>query len=375
MSVADRSAGAPEVETRASTSDAATISEVERFVRTLDGLAQPTDRGLRIVLRHGGLGPIDTSQAFVWTDADDPAVLVKIARGQRGRDNLRSEHARLVRYTEALAGERPGTVPRPLGLTTTGGLTLLGESHLSGRRLKDAALSSEELDEVLEETVSWLIAFQRAVGVQRVDIDSDQAAPWLIQPIGDYTREFETSDAETSLLDNLRQELPACLTDGLPLVQAHGDFSDANVLLDRSRVAVVDWGEPVDRTLPGVDLFHFLLSITATGHGLGERDAFERAFDECFFTRGRTSERNRRLTHRYLDALEISFEAARPLFAMAWVWCALHKLRYLRLGAGPDTECATFFAQPQTESPLTFFADGGCLNVRLTAERQQEIAL
>jgi hypothetical protein len=59
-------------------------------------------------------------------------------------------------------------------------------------------------------------------------------------------------------------------------------------------------------------------------------------------------------------------EAGPALFTLAWVRAALHKLHYLEATMGPASESPGDFPwDPQEHYPLTFFADGRCLNVSL----------
>ena len=161
---------------------------------------------------------------------------------------------------------------------------------------------------------------------------------------------------------------------GLPLVPAHGDLTDANVLVAGERVAVIDWGESRREVLPGYDLANLLCSLAVSRRGVGRRAPFEAAFHEGFLSDSDLAASFRAAWRRYSEALALPPEAAFHLFLLAWVALANDKLRYLEDAPDyPDRD--SFFAQPQRDCPITFFADRRCLNVELTARHRDQFTL
>src|SRR5204862_524223 len=112
-------------------------------VELLDGLARRLEaRGLAIgpgrppfILRDGGSGPRDTSVAILLSTDGRPLAVAKIARGAAAREALRAERSKLKALHAALPPLAAASLPVPLDLVESEGLTVLLESHLPGRRL------------------------------------------------------------------------------------------------------------------------------------------------------------------------------------------------------------------------------------------------
>ncbi len=267
----------------------------------------------------------------------------------------------------------------PLGLKRDGELTILVESHLPGRRLKD--IRPREVDgppDMLERIVDWLVEFTQARGVERVPVDASFLRAHVDEPVREYQAAFETLPHDADLLASLSTRLRDALGDEAPVVAAHGDLCDANVLVAGDSVGVVDWDEPFGDALPGYDLFYLLCSLAATRGGLGRREGFERGFRDAFFRSSPLSRRFAGAWETYRSSLRLQPEAGLPLFALAWVRFALHKLHYLEASgelAGSGAEGLRRMARPQSSYPITFFLEGRCLNVSLTAELLDDFAL
>lgn len=309
----------------------------------------------RLILRHGGGAIRDTDQAIVLDERGLPIVAVKTGRGARARALLREEHERLARLAATLLPIRPGAAPRPLGLHEVDDRAFLVESFLPGRRLKD--LDPREIAcarGAIDGTVSWLIDFTHATG-----IEPSALRPLVEGPVARYLDAFETSLAERALVGSIAPLLLGAIGEHAPTVVEHGDFADANVLVHGSSIGVVDWDEPVARALPGADLFHFLASIAATRSGLNDPGRMERGFIDAFFAPTRAAARNHVWVERYFRAVGVPRAAIRPLFTLAWVRLALHKLDYL--------EESGLLDEPGSNYPVTVFSGKRCLNVAWTA--------
>jgi aminoglycoside phosphotransferase len=352
------------------------IALVERALRAVPGLARPASSGLDFLLRDGGAGPRDTAQAIVFSGGV-PIAVAKVARGTTGRAALHRERSRLVMLEATLLTCRAGAVPRPLAWHEEGEFTVLVESHVPGVRLKDLPAGTVERQEQrLDAVLDWLADFTVAAGVERVR--AKDVASRIEDALAAYRAGFELSASEDHFLGTLVTRLGEALGPDAPLVAAHGDFSDANILVAGSAVAVIDWDEPGDRALPGADLFHLLVSLVATRSGLRDRAGFERGFHDAFLAPSDTSRRFHRAWERYRQPLGLPAQAGLPLFAAAWVEFAVRKLQYLAerdAGGGSAPLRARDVARPQDDYPVTFFAAGRCLNLALTAEHAAGFAL
>lgn len=352
------------------------IDRIERVIRE----APLGERGpFELILRHGGGGPWDTNQAIVLSGDGRPVAVVKVARGPLGRDSLRREHENLRHLAATLLPRRPRSVPRPLHFDDDGDYAVLVESHLHGKRLKD--MDPREVAErpgLLDEIVDWLVEFTLARGPTPVSVDERLLREHVEEPVAAYGAAFDLTVQERSFLASLPRRLREGLGPTVPLVAGHGDFSDANVIVDGGSVGVVDWDEPFGRTLPGCDLFYLFCSLAATRHGLGRREGFERGFAEAFFAPTAISRRFHGAWETYRSAVGLPGGSALPLFALAWVRFALHKLRYLEVSgglSGSGAEGVRRLREPQSNYPVTFFAEGRCLNVTITAECADAFAL
>ena len=331
----------------------AVLDVVVRTVSTLG--PAPT-----LLLRHGGVGLRDTDQAIVLDTDGHAAAVVKVARGARGRELLRAEHDRLARLAATLLPSRPFATPRPLGFHETSGRAFLVETFLSGRKMRDMDPAYvERRGDLLDDVVDWLVDFSRAERVEEAPLEDGAIEAEVAAAANRYMTLFDTSPEERVLLGSFPERLRDAFGASAPIVAVHGDFCDANVMVGDDGIGVLDWEEPAPRSLPGADLFHFLLSTAVTRHGFDDPDRFRTAFVESFFAPTPAATRNRRAVERYRNALGIPRPALFPLFATAWIRLALHKLDYLAESGSQ--------ADPNSSYPILAFYGRRCLNVSLTS--------
>jgi aminoglycoside phosphotransferase (APT) family kinase protein len=103
----------------------------------------------------------------------------------------------------------------------------------------------------------------------------------------------------------------------LPLVQAHGDFTESNCLFDaKGRLkAVVDWEVAAAEGLPLLDLLQLMpIASESSSHPRWQR--FDAWLDIWRVPEKAASDP---VLGRYLEALELPVEAVQPLVLLQWV--------------------------------------------------------
>lgn len=333
------------------------IGAVERAL-TSSGLAPGVEP--RLLARAGAGGPDEAVLFTVWGESRRPLAVAKVARTEPACRLLAAEWRNLRALDARQHGDGRCRLPRPLAYEESGGTAVLLQSWLPGRRLKDVA-DRRLRDRAARRAARWLIEFNRDGRARGGEARVDR-----------YLELFELPPAESRQLRSLAARLAELFPGGVPRVPGHGDFCDANILVEGEAIAILDWEHLESDALPGADLFHLLASLSAPARSLGRAAALESAFLATFFRRGAAAGRARALWQRYREALGLPAEAAFPLFLASWVAFACRKVeRLLAAGRRPDQ----LVAEPQTDYPLIHLAAGGCLNVSLALRHRESFAL
>lgn len=261
----------------------------------------------------------DTGGVYLVFGADQPlpTLVLKTSAHAAGQRRLMNAFQALDDLWKISALQ--GTVPHPIGLFDLGEHCVLVTTALPGT------------------TIEVLMRRGDRVRLDQVQYDLFRAQVWL-QLMQEATASGVTAFAggaaireRLALLSHLGVALDrrldafvAGLEDAaeahrgmvLPLTGRHGDFRPGHVLLDSSRLGVLDWRDYVTGVTPFDDVFQFAVAAARLYPGPDRRpleaaDAFSRAF----LARTRLSELMREYVDRYLRAMHVPTTAAHVLFS------------------------------------------------------------
>jgi thiamine kinase-like enzyme len=221
-----------------------------------DGSADWLDDAL--VLHLGAMW--EGRAAFVLFAASEPTarLVVKTDRTTRGRRRLQREHEALrsLAHLPALAG----TMPRSVALFEHAGLLVLAQTALAGRTLavdvrRRLRPTARRVTADHDRVLTWLHALQESAtpaNAERHTLEVDRAVALAEQVL---PRDERWATDSVHRLAALGADA-GTLT--VPLVRSHGDLGPSNVLIERTRVGVVDWEGAHERAPAVNDVLLFL---------------------------------------------------------------------------------------------------------------------
>jgi len=299
----------------------------------------------------------------------EPIAVIKLHSVERSPGALRCEYDNLVWLHGLGSPALKRSVPAPLDFGPLQGFSVMAQSVLPGRRMKNLApdryFHSTAFRADLAAVGDWLVEFQSAVEPHAAGLPTLAGDDGLTRACATYRERFSVSPALDTLLDDA-----ACALAGaeLPAVPFHGDFCTANVLLGPDAgIGVIDWEGEMSCCWPLADLLHFLASVWALPYS---RVAGAQAanYRKMFFSDHDLSRLARTVAHSYLDRVGVTRRLALPLSVACWVTYANRKYDALPPSCDREAESHYFL-------PLIIFEGGGCLNLELLAERRAEFIL
>jgi aminoglycoside phosphotransferase (APT) family kinase protein len=214
--------------------------------------------------------------------SEEPLAVLKVRRGQD--DAAAPGQAILSAVRAGVDGAMRATIPEPLGVLQSGGVTASVESFLPGQwlraRLARSRLRREEAIEDLDLAVDWIAELHERFPIRAKALSEEDVRAIAERPVDEFVRLLGTSTAEAELLAEFRRRAYALVGTPLPLVWQHGDFSSLNVLRSSRRIHVIDW-EMASQGLPLEDVLHFArLWLYLARHA--DRPATFAAFGDLF---------------------------------------------------------------------------------------------
>jgi hypothetical protein len=177
-----------------------------------------------------------------------PRVVTKVSREperpRREYSGLQEVHAVASRWT-----------PRPLCLDEHESLWMLWMEGVPGTRLHARAIFGSAAS-VVESITGIHDALRRPPSGD----SSERFRESALDPLTALSR-FGNSAAVSEGCRRILETTSREWLGGLPVIPQHGDLYDGNLLCDRGAWRVIDWETFGTVTLPGYDLFTFLLSL------------------------------------------------------------------------------------------------------------------
>ena len=191
--------------------------------------------------------------------SEEPLAVLKVGRGRDGA--AARGQAILSAVRAGVDGATRATIPEPLGVLRSGGVTASVESFLPGQwlraRLARSRLRREEAIEDLDLAVDWIAELHDRFPIRARAWSDEDVRDIAERPADEFVQMLGTSTAESELLAELRRRAHELVGTPLPLVWQHGDFSSLNVLRSGRRIHVIDW-EMASQGLPLDDVLHFV---------------------------------------------------------------------------------------------------------------------
>jgi Phosphotransferase enzyme family len=290
--------------------------------------ADARERPVSLLLRTPGFSATNKVIGMAFAGGPMPAVLVKTVRRAQWETSLQAEAAALEQLANLGVTDGP---PRVLGFTAVDGVSVLGETYLSGEAIHHV-LTERPPEEIAAVAADWLAGFAcRTRGPASDDWTAvrDRALA-----------EFEIMFA--GLVDPaLMQVTRLCLSSvgDLPVVFEHRDFAPWNTLLDSAgTLSVLDWESAEPNGVPGLDLFYFVTYLALLGNRSvtppDARATYRRTWHE-------DTGFGPQVLRRYARAMELDLDMLRPLRLLVWPIHARSEYQRMARRAGTPPSVAT----------------------------------
>ena len=281
---------------------------------------------------------------FIFVDGEtSPRYVVKVPRSPAYNEELMHEVTAVQDLREKVSQTLRATLPGPLHVAQVSDHWIVVEPVIPGRPMESLIKSDRPLDRgqiarLMDLAFEWLVSIQLEAMRFREPLDAYQIRQHFLDPMMAARTVSQLSVEEQNYLD--RQSFVARELEGhrLPLNLYHGDFAPGNILLDGSRIAVLDWQFSRRFAPPLLDWFRFVFRVYGRAAGLpdidGSLDEYRSAFDQVFFARNWYSGLVSDYTRTYCRIMGIDLEHISLLFCMFLVSSIVKYQAFLSKRAG-----------------------------------------
>jgi Ser/Thr protein kinase RdoA (MazF antagonist) len=252
---------------------------------------------------------------------DDQFVLLAPYGAERGfvakirngvAPELRSEAVNLDELGPAVRGAG-ARLPDARTIVSVDGRTVLVETVVPGTPVAPLlAGNPKAFDRVITVLVDWLEVWHRTTAAPRRPA-TGELDTYILEPadaIAPLLRDGKR------YLDFLEQRCRAVERLQVPFVAVHNDLTMFNVLLDETRLALVDWEAAGDRGLPLTDFAYAMVDAVAA---TGRYEDRVQAFRDSFMSASRFSRSIATAQLRLVSELEIAPEVAELCLHACWL--------------------------------------------------------
>ena len=311
------------------------------------------------------------SKACFFVFADDersPRYIAKLPRSPVYNEELLREIVTIERLRATVPSKLQSTIPGPMHTVQLSGHWVVIEPVLPGRPMDSLLLSDGSLDPAATATQialahQWLIEMQREVPHRNGRMDATTIQQHFIRPVTTMQVNNDLTANEALYVERLVRDLRALEGHVLPLYLYHGDFRPGNILVERDRIAVLDWQFSRPLAPPLLDWFSFVFRLYSGSVRLpdmnGSLQEYRAVLHQVFFARNWFSELIAEYTKKYCEALRIDQGCLSILFGLFVVNNVNHFHRflsdratrgYLYLLGGAPTSCRSWKEQVRRQA-------------------------
>ena len=260
------------------------------------------------------------SQIFVFEGkAKTPACVAKFYEKINEKE-AKIKFENLIFLKSKLNDRLKKTIPDPLLFEDRGGHILFIESMLTGEKIPEMVkrhpnfLFRNMLSDYFDDVIDWLIMFHKETQSCEVKFTHEQRKEYLLAPIAYFTEHTTLSEIETKYFENFIKKTDMIIGKKIPLVCCHGDFWTENIIYDKNRIGVVDWGGMLKNQPPFFDLFMFISSWRFPFNGSGSQSLELKSFKFSFIDKNWFSAMLQKIINRYMLAMDIELRALNIFF-------------------------------------------------------------
>lgn len=278
--------------------------------------ASVTFKAPLLALKIGGIHGEDRKVNFLVFnhDASKPICILKLTRKPSAEARLEHEYQSLSAI--AAIPEFTSLVPQPIDLFEVDGRPIMAEGCVDGIPLnlllkRNQRSGPAQVQADLHRIQELLTLFQNKTCSGRSPFQGQDA---VLELLNRYGTSLQLPDDFVLKLMQLAEVYRGLK---IPLTGSHGDFWAGNILIDGSRINIIDWEDYAPNQSPTWDIFLFAVTYAFTypwrkWRKLDKESAFKRAF----LAEGWLPAQLRAFVHQSLKAVHLPTEAAHLLFCL-----------------------------------------------------------
>lgn len=286
------------------------------------------------------------SKACFFIFADDersPRYIAKLPRSPAYNEELMQEVSTIQHLRATVSEKLRATIPGPMHIVQLCGHCVVIEPVLPGRPMDAITLAGGALDPATTASQialahQWLIKIQQETPHRNGKLDATTIRQFFVEPLKIMQMNNDLTASEAKYTEKLSHDARALEGHQLPLYLYHGDFRPGNILIDRDRIAVLDWQFSRPSAPPLLDWFSFVFRLYSGSMRLpdidGSLQAYRAVLHEVFFARNWFSELVREYTKTYCKALSVDEAYLSMLFSLFAVNNVNHFHAFLNERAG-----------------------------------------
>lgn len=260
-----------------------------------------------------------------------PLAIAKFTPFPRDKDEIRKEYEILLDVHSYVGPNLKKTIPKPISLVEIDGHPVMFQQFLPGKTMASTANAfpkTRHLDRNFKRAVNWLIDFNNCYKKKAIILDEKSINKLFIEPVNTIIRNNRSLSKED--FNWLFEKTKSMKSARIHLISKHTDFWPGNILMNKEKLAILDWEDFGLSELPLFDLFHFIVSYFLAMN-LNKKDENE-TFYKTFFTMSKYRQNIRSYVKKYCRAFSIDMNLLDVYFAMYLV--EFYNLRHEQEGPG-----------------------------------------
>jgi hypothetical protein len=242
---------------------------VERYLREHDRSDVTTDHVICLDVTNRR---IDGYCYLFGSAGQFPQLVAKVARTVEGRAVLEIEFENLRTLQRVGLNKDQVRTPEPLDLRVEDDTLIALQSALPGTLMKNLRgsklFSTSRVESVFAQVIDWWTRFVRGFGTSRITLSDKVYEREVLAQVTRFRNSYLLERDQQDLLTRRFEREHPLLSLELPFMARHGDFCTANITLQETGVAVLDWEFPLTQRMPLFDLLYFFASTRYPFGGL-----------------------------------------------------------------------------------------------------------
>lgn len=249
---------------------------------------------------------------LVLSGKNTPLFFIKVARNIKSSSIISYEYNILMSIRNLLftQNQLSETIPQILTIDNTRGINYVIEKAIEGVNFNKIKFRNKKEKNLHLEIISnWISNFNLATK-KTFEESKDLVKDYLDRNIEEISgnrllQETKYAPIKKSLYYLQERITNYILKYSIPVVCEHGDFSPSNIIINSKKINVIDWEDAIIHGLPGVDLWHFIISYNSQ---LSKNGKYKNKLPESIFDNRQNDKWIMNMVDNYCTKMELTKE-------------------------------------------------------------------